>query len=390
MPPMGVPNPTPQIEPEQADPDEKPPGPDRNYLTDPVNEDLKRSQSDIRRILIAGKFAPGEQDAFDRFFKEYYFARWSQWKNCPNLPTWRVELRNFFRQAKSGEVYDHLNTLVLEYLGKRATEDYPPCLRINAALTIGELNVSDPSPTQPSAPLPAALRTLLGMVENEELPDAVRVAAMIGVMRHATMRISDEDSRRASTLMLRLLTEGHSSGAAAGREWLLMQAMETLGTFGSVGTDAAVYKALLAATADAKLSHRARASAAAALGQLNYAGVEGLDPAAAAAALGRFVLEGCSAQLKKAKDAGAPVPRQRIVQYVAAAQTALAGSGENRKGIASLAKEQDQQALLAELQKLFKDLIDSLDNTRSSDADAAKPVEEFCKKLEAWLQKAPR
>jgi len=94
--------------------------------------------------------------------------------------------------------------------------------------------------------------------------------------------------------------------------------------------------------------------------------------------------------LKKAKDAGAPVPRQRIVQYVAAAQTALAGSGENRKGIASLAKEQDQQALLAELQKLFKDLIDSLDNTRSSDADAAKPVEEFCKKLEAWLQKAPR
>jgi hypothetical protein len=380
--------PAPQIEPEQADPTEKPPEPDRKYLTDPVNAELKRSQSDIRRILIAGKFAnPAEQAAFDRFFKEYYFARWSQWENLPSLPTWRTELRNFFRQAKGGEVYDHLNALVLEHLGKRATEDYPPCLRINAALAIGELNASE----SPPRPLPAAMKALLGMVEKEEMPDAVRVSAMIGVMRHLSLGAADEDTRRASALMLRLLSEGRPSGtAAAGREWLLVQAMETLAMLGSPGNDAAVYKALLAAASDAKLSHRTRAAAATALGRLNYAGVEGIDPLAAATALGQFVLDGCTTQLKKAKDAGAPVSRQRIVQYAAAAQAALAGSGENRKGIAPLAREQDQQALLGELQKLNKDLIDALDKTGITDADAAKPVEDFCKNLEAWLKKTAK
>ena len=136
--------------------------------------------------------------------------------------------------------------------------------------------------------MPEALKVLLAAVENGKLPDAVRAAAMVGILRHAEAGIRDEDARRSLTAaMLRLTAEDPPTGPAApGREWILAQAVETLGLLGSVGEDDAVYKAMLKTVDDGKLRLCTRSIAAESLGQLNYAGAAGIDPSEAAATLG--------------------------------------------------------------------------------------------------------
>ncbi len=62
--------------------------------------------------------------------------------------------------------------------------------------------------------------------------------------------------------------------------------------------------------------------------------------------------------------------------------TALGGTDDRHKGVASLARQPAQQAPLAELQKNIKTLTDM----QGEGKDLGPPVDDLDKKLEAWLQ----
>ncbi len=383
MPPGAMPPAEPGSD--KADPDEVAPEPEPGCEELPVDESQKKNVSKVNVMLMAGQFPAGGLAAFDDFYTKYFLARWTQWKNVTKLPEWRGQLRSSHLGRRSGgaQVHDHLNELMLNFMNKLATGPYYRAVKVNAMLMIGELN----SVEMPPAPLPDALKVLVAAVESDKLSDAVRAAAMVGVLRHAAAGISDEEARRSLTAaMLRLAAADPPAGpSAAGRQWILAQGLRTLGLLGSPGDGNAVLKAMLAALADAKLSLSTRCVAADSVGRLKYSDAAGIDPVETAATLGRFAADACTEELRLLNPDSLSVERGRIKHHLDAVLAAV-------KPIADLAKEPGQQAWLAELSKGVKGVSDAMDDPKmkDKDKDVKTAVEGLPKKLEAWLQKKPK
>jgi hypothetical protein len=422
------------VEPEAAEPDDDPQ--EIEYKSLPVNDSLKRSSSKIDEILKARAFNQNV-DEFDKYYNEYALPRWTVQKeivkapaarDIPALAKYRRELRSQFYKAKGGDVYDHLNKLVLDFMSRVAADDlFHPAARVNALLTIGDLYRAEPSSGSiPPVPLPEALPVLLATVENAQMSDGLRAAAMIGVVRHAELGVQDPTNRSLLiAAMLRLAAADLPAGPAGpGRAWILGQAVKTLGLLGELGADNAVFKALLKIVADGKLPLSVRAVAADALGRLGCAGATGLGAADAAAAVGQFVLDACDTEpgrIEKLKaeaaaitPAAAPVAgpepaaaapaaatasdakndplRRSMVQLLNAALTALAGpDASGRTGVASIPHDASQEAWawVLKLKDVIESLRNALDDRRRTEKDMTPTVKKVRGDIEAHLKKKP-
>ena len=204
-------------EPEPAEPADITPKNDKGYDEDPVDAaGQRKNQLKVGQIILAGKFAAGDQEVFDDYYNKYVLARWSLVENLPSLPAYRQDLRNQLKRAKSGQVHDELSALALEYMNKLAAGNYHPTVRINAMLMIGDLNGVEQSGNEPPAPLDSAVPVLLAAVENSDLSDALRAAAMVGILRHAAAGVRDDNTRKAMiAAMLKIVEEDIPAGAAA-------------------------------------------------------------------------------------------------------------------------------------------------------------------------------
>ena len=365
-------------------------GPKQNFRKLPVDEDLRRDYySTVNPALMAGRFNPGQEPTFDKFYHKYFLARWTDPRNIANLPAFRKELRtSHLGKKNSGTqvVHDHLSALVLNFMENLIDGPFHPAVQINAMLMIGELNGVERPPT----PLPEALQLMIAAVGNTDRSDAVRAAAMVGIQRHVGAGVTNQDTRRTlTTALLNVADDDLPAGIQRpGRQWILGQALETLASLGAVGNGNAVFKIMLKTTADDNLSLSTRSIAAESLGRLNYAGATGINLADAAAVLGRFVLEVCAEELDKAKDTDEPVSRQRMQQCLSAVETALEGDKEMNRpgGIASLAKTQNQRALVDGFQKNIQSMSEQIVDWEEGD-DLTDAVKKLQSDLEALVNK---
>ncbi len=363
---------------EAEDQDAEEADPVRNYKELPVDTSLKSQQSNIGRMLREG-FPSAQAQQFDEYYQKYALARWSLQKDVPDLLGYRKELRNHLRLGKNRQAFDHLNALALKFLTGLAEGDFHPAVRVNAMLAIGELNSVEPSASDSAVPLPEALTVLIDVVGNEKLPDAVRATAMVGVLRHAAAKVRDEEARRRLTAaMLEVLARDIPSGAAGpGREWILGQAVESLGLLGAPGENNAVAKAILKVLANKNLSFSTRTIAASALGGLAFNDTAGLNASAAAAAVAQYASDACAEEQRLSKETGYPVSRRRMKQQIEAAVSALTALTPIAGG--------NQKAAIANLEKALKDASAQFDP--KEERDVSPVVQSLRQKLEGWLQK---
>jgi hypothetical protein len=352
-----------------------------SFVEDPVDQNQKKNMALINSILRAGSFSSGQQTDFDVFYKTFALARWSQLNSLNNLTTYRKEIFRDLRQAKSGQVHDHLNELVLQFMEERAKgiKNYHPAVRYNAMLTIGDLNSVEG--TQ-STPLDGALTALLAAVNDPNQIEPVKIAALIGINRHVSSGINNPQTQtQVLTTMLKAAAIDDSPEAASpGRDWIRMQAVEILGLLGNVGNNNQVVKVLSDIIGDAKAEFTLRSTAAEALGKLKYANVNGLNAVDLAKTLGQLMLDACNAELKSVKDANMPVSRRRM-------KARLGSVVEGLKGIKQLAKDQAQQNRLGELQTILDTLLKSLDSTKIESEELQKSVQDCQSKITVWMEK---
>jgi hypothetical protein len=295
------------------EPADKPAGTADRWLTVTPDKGQNKNSSKIGEIQRRGTFTDAaEQAMFDEFYTKYYFPRWTLPEFRSRMPKLKddpkdvkdtgtdviKELRNILvmtGRAPAMQVHDHLNALVLDYMGRlAAAEKCAPATRINAMLMIGELNAAEPGIGVAGKPLPEAVAALLAAVKDPKMAEAVKVAALVGIARHAAAKIDDQETQQAviDALVAVAATPAPEGKQPDGQSWMRGQAAEILATLRSVGANGAVPKALGRLMVDAKAPLSQRCIAARALGELDYSGgAAGLNATGAVGAMTRLAVD---------------------------------------------------------------------------------------------------
>jgi hypothetical protein len=400
-----------------------------NYCVDEVNLTLRNKQNEILNMLSDRNFRPvttGEKtpsgepktltgEAFIKYFTDnYYLARWTQKANFSNIPKYRDEMKKILIGSKSSTgqpnlvyIYFRDKALLpgLERLAKGNCPDgkqYHPDVRVNAMLAIGELNDVEGDPTKaaelPPTPLPAAMRIMLAAVEAP-LPDingdqdvarltsddAVRVAAIVGIMRNIRYtKLKNPDSRTPVLKAMYKLIRANEIPAGRSpstHSWLRAQAAEVLGELGDLGAKGAVANALaeivkdsdLTESGEPKVMMSTRCTAARAMSNLNYSsGSGGLEPMPWALALCKLARDACPA----VEDQNySPI---KLRECMTAVESGLSG-------FESLMNIGEQKATMTEIKAIFKTITQSIGNKEPS--AASKELVECREKLNELLAK---
>ncbi|MEN6407524.1 MAG: hypothetical protein ABFC77_13765 [Thermoguttaceae bacterium] len=345
---------------------------------------LKRNMFAINQALRAGRFSETTSEGdFKKFFLDFYLPQWTLTKDLGRLPKNRQDLNTKLKQA-TGQAHDALVQLVLKFMTDLIADNYHPAVQLNAMLAVGDLNSVETPPT----PLPEALEPLLAVVEDSQKPDALRVAALIGLQRHVVAKLPNDDVRKRVVAVLLKQADQLASADQAGRHWILAQVIEILGQLGTPGDDNAVYQAIFKTASNSKLPIVTRATAIEALGHLDFTGAQGVDFEEPAVAVARFVVDACDEVARLAKQSGySPVESHRWLRpCLEAARLALNGADASHKGLASLAQPPAQRSRLEQLQKCIAPAIAFLDAKDHEQEPLDPTLATLRDAVNAWLK----
>jgi len=182
----------------QDKPAEKPPA---KEATEPKGYTVIPGRLPKSIIRMAQSGQVGNQTEFNNYYNAL-IAQFTQPERFTSAYDHRKDIRRDARTAYNNgtkQYHAALNQLLLSTLRKNATDaQYHPAARFNWMLIIGDLNEVEklPSGTAKEKPLPAALPVLISVEGDETQPDSVRLAALIGLDRHATAGGIDDAARQ--------------------------------------------------------------------------------------------------------------------------------------------------------------------------------------------------
>lgn len=338
----------------------------QSFIELSVDDSLKGRGSDVRRILRDGNYSAvsgGEQLVAD-YYTRYALPRWTLEENLGKLAEFRRELigSELGSAREGGQPHDDAVQLVMQRLEGFVTNDQiHPAVRFNAALAIGELNAQEkPVGAGQPQPLPAAAPFLLAQLQDANQIDAVRVAALIGLERHAALGIGDADFRDSQLVPAMVqLANGNGSNPGTDPEvhaWMRSRAIDILGAMGSPGSDGSIAAALTNMSANKNEHPRVRCAACMALGQLQIQGNEAVDASAAARGVGKAVYDLFSGELQRAQSGSEKLSPQQLAGYLGAGKRGIDGIGNNVAGVAEV------ETLTASIRSVFNEIGREIDN----------------------------
>ncbi|MGA2034511.1 MAG: hypothetical protein ABSG68_19870 [Thermoguttaceae bacterium] len=338
------------------------------YLELQVDESQKAKTMMVKKMCRDGTL--DDPQMFRDFFTQYVLPDWTLAKNRATLAEDRGQRKNLRTQylniagaAPNQQAHTALNKLVLDYMDKLVRSPrIDPVVRVNAALMIGDLNETEPA--TPVQPLPEALDVLLAMVDNPKLPDAVKVAALVGISRHAAAPdglAAEPKNKVIVSLTALAIAPLPADRRPDGPCWIRGQAAEILGLLRSAGNGGSVPAALLVMLKNPALSVSARCAAARALGQLNYGGVA-FSPGPCVQELGKLAVDCLAAEEQN------DVSRRRLKFRLQCVSNALAPADGKGTGIGGLVKDAALRGSVEKLQQTLQTITGALDD---GDKDAA-------------------
>ena len=336
----------------------------------PVQFNPSLSATDFNAALRSGSFAGVNQANFGAYVTDHLLAEMTKPHMKDLLPEFREKLsKRLDASVPQGEVRDRFNDLaratIIKIINPRS--NYEPVVKFNAVLLLGELDQvkGDPRNNQPPRPYSPAVSILRMIVEKEQLfSDALRVAALRGLMRHARAGIVDTgevgkvQQAMGALFMQREPPPGRS---ADGHLWLRRRAADVLGELRNNGQGNSVANALVRLMGDAAEPIELRVAAARAVSRLDLSGMRA-TPQSFAEELAKLAVEAIESE-----------------ESHEAARALIAPVAASLEGAAKLAAQPAHQAAgpkIAALQKEFKAADADL---AGGDSDAA------VKKLQAAL-----
>jgi hypothetical protein len=256
----------------------------------------------------------GNEERFDNFFKKMFFPNWTRPDHLEKgvrqtkIAEDRQWLTQLLERAKNPAAHLRLRELIRDVMvilvkqDPRPERNYHPAVRYNAMLLIGELNSTEAITgvgKAPAVPWEEVLDVLRENVTDPTQIDGVRVAALIGIQRHAEGDLAPDPRSQIIADLLPILRSDPPAGRSPrGHEWIQRQVMEILGSLGETGPRNVVVAELRKFLIDENKLLSLRCSAAAALGQLRYSGRLPLSWQQLAGEMGAVAAKACQDELK--------------------------------------------------------------------------------------------
>jgi uncharacterized protein (UPF0147 family) len=259
-----------------------------------------------------------QRSELDRWLKVDFFAVMTR---PDHLDLWVDRRQDFenrlLRQIRTPQMREFVIGITRQVNEAIVRGNFHPAARYNAMLWLGDLNTSDAvtfGDRRPAVPMIEMLRLMLDELANPQQIDAVRVAALNGILRHVKIdRDLPEGSRRlvgnaAETMIVNAMVslldakQPPEGRPAEAHVWMQRRAADVLGMLGSVGQGNRVVTALEQIVADDTLDVKLRCSAADALGQLNYPANPNINAADIAKRLGAVAVLACHEEIQRVED----------------------------------------------------------------------------------------
>jgi len=273
----------------------------------------QQRRMEVHRALIGqGSLNdPTTRAAADEFFTQYFFPQWTTEEGVKNIGNERQWLLRELQAAKDSASRKYLLDTTLITLRRLVDDNYRPATRYNAMLTISLLNdVEATIGAQVTAPEPmaAALPFIVQQFEKPENLDAVRVAALLGMIRHIELENFKPTTSTPIPPALKtkivdhFVTLAETVDPPEGRDpevhtWLRRRAIDGLAAACLTTPDPRVVTVVENLIRDEEEPLSVRTAAAAALGRMSLQSPVKFDVAALAKDLGYLALVACDAEL---------------------------------------------------------------------------------------------
>lgn len=255
----------------------------------------------------------------DEWFVSYFLPSFTLAENRGELPQLRHTLLNTdLRTAKQPAAITHLRTQVLRFMKGYAQNfgeyNFHPAVRHNAMLVIGDMNLVEYGARYPNnekayvpEPLPEALDLLISEYKSQTQIDAVRVAALVGLDRHAKLDWGRPAERRipgtkkkviVDEMIALLYAAPPATRSPEGHTWMQRRAIDILGALGMVGVYPAANTALESIVADKDAPISLRCTASETLAQWAPSNNK-VDAAAVSKNLGLIAVKACKDELDR-------------------------------------------------------------------------------------------
>ena len=273
----------------------------------------------VQSILRGTTPLSGNEATFDEYFTKYLFPNWTL-TSAEKLGELAKDREQFLTsdlgRAAPGP-HDRLVELAYSSMVPIAQDpEFHPGVRYNAVLVLGGLNAkeSDRINKLNPEPLGKALDVLLALYKNPDEADAVRVAALLGIVRHLEW---DEFRRQtpkmaadkraavvAELLALAGATDPPAGRSLEGHTWMRRRALEGLMYASPAGQPTAEVAELIAKLVASDQEPVAlRCTAADIMGRLDYQAPAAPAAEPSARELGHLALVACDVELTKLEEA---------------------------------------------------------------------------------------
>lgn len=276
------------------------------------------------------------KNAFDQWYKECYFARLT---HSEHLAEWQEKRRQHLAHMVqipqgAGNVHGYLLDLTRQIMLVIAKGNFHPVARYNAMLLLVSLNSTEAKTIgqtkSPPIPFTEGLGDAIQEYNDPKQIDAVRVAALVGMLRHATLDRQLADSPLGAlrgqmgnvALSLVKTKEAPDGRTQEGHDWMRRRAIEILGESGHPGQNGQISTALLAVLEDDQAPISLRVSAAEAMGQLEYPPTATINAVETAKSMGKVAAHACYDEIRRVE---AQQEREQTEQGATGGGTSMGG-----------------------------------------------------------------
>lgn len=368
---------------------------DKDGVMVPIELD-RRARTAMTRILNEGKFSQPEDEAI---FDGYYTFRIAEltWKeNLTDLPNKRLKFKNGdlmpSGRAEDQTVHAKLNSKLVTVLPNIALSDaYHPTVRYNCMLIVASLDQVEPVFNGPPAlPLPESLNALMKAAGDEKQIDAVRIAALDGLVRHCGVEVAKPARGDLVEMLMKIVKAKKPSpvGKPGGQLWLRYRAAQALGLMAAKWPEAnrpETVDALQQLVTDEDAPFIFRAEAANSLGSMDKGVFNNANMVRdLSAVVGQLAI--IIASKAPLPDAG-KVNSENLTYCLMRTNSALKGLDQAR-GLAAAATEPGTKKFVMDLAGKIDGLVSTANDSRLNDSDRTGRLKDEADRLGQWLQKS--